>query len=148
MAKGDQSHDVGPGMRARASGVVLFVADLDRSADFYRDLLGFEVIVREGEAMILEDRAEFHLCLRAMSRAEHASASIGVQYCAWTLDSTEALTRAEAWLRAQSSLVSRSVFEGIDVIEGRDPDGIPVVLHVPALDHRWPSSVLPRIYAY
>jgi catechol-2,3-dioxygenase len=144
----NRSDDVEPGMQARPSAVVLLVSDLGRSADFYLDLLGFEVIVRETEALILEGPADFHLFLREVSRADHALASIGIQYCVWTVDSTEALTRADARLKAQSSFVSRWQSEGIDVLEGHDPDGIPVVLFVPAPDHRRPSSVFPRIYRY
>ena len=51
---------------ARLSTVVIFVHDLDRSVDFYTDILGLEVADRSTTAALLSNAAGTQLVLRAM----------------------------------------------------------------------------------
>lgn len=132
----------------RLSSIVVFVTDLDRSVDFYQDLLGGEVVVRETEGLLLEVPGDNHLWLRALNRPPHFSGNIGVQYAVWSLGSKEQLDRAEKRLVARQAFVSRSHYDSGEVVEGTDPDRIPVLMYFPTLGKHHLAEVFSRIYSY
>jgi catechol 2,3-dioxygenase-like lactoylglutathione lyase family enzyme len=135
--------------RSHPTSLVYVVTDLDRSVDFYRALLGFDVVLSEPEAILMENPEGSHLVLRALAQAVKVSAHVGIQFSTWGLDSADELTRAESWLVEHDAFVSRSVHGGIDIVEGRDPDRIPLLLHHPSLDaSSAPDALLRRIYNY
>ena len=73
----------GPERRPRPTlaSAVMFVADLDRSVDFYRELLGLEATTRDDDAALLVSPDGYQLYLRTMGeRALLFSGTIGIQY--------------------------------------------------------------------
>ena len=134
---------------ARVGGVVMFVQDLDRSVDFYTDVLVLEVADRTSTAALLSNADGTSLILRAMGRqASHPLGSVGVQYVVWTATGEGDLARAEGALAARGAHRETRSHEGVRLVEGRDPDGIPVMICYPGPDQR-PLHELPaRIYGW
>jgi catechol 2,3-dioxygenase-like lactoylglutathione lyase family enzyme len=134
---------------ARLGSVVMFVQGLDRSVNFYTDLLGLEVADRSATAALLISDEGSQLILRAMgSNAAHALGSVGVQYVVWAVSSKEDLDRAERVLRERSAYRDTRSTGGLAAVEGRDPDDITVMITHPGPDQA-PLHELPlRIYGW
>jgi catechol 2,3-dioxygenase-like lactoylglutathione lyase family enzyme len=135
---------------ARIGSVVMFVSDLHRSVSFYTDLLALEVADRSTTAALLRSAEGSQLILRSMGgNAARALGSIGVQYVVWTAASEQDLERCEQVLRTRSAHVqTRTTSDRNSAVEGRDPDGVEVVITYPGPD-RAPLHELPvRIYGW
>lgn len=134
---------------ARIGSVVMFVQDLDRSVNFYADVLVLEVADRSATAALLGNAGGANLILRAMGRqAPHPLGSVGVQYVVWAAAGEEDLARAESALTAHGAHRETRSHGGVTLVEGRDPDGIAVMICHPGPDQR-PLRKLPaRIYGW
>ena len=134
---------------ARLGSVVMFVQDLDRSVNFYADLLVLEVTDRSSTAALLNNADGATLILRAMGHhSPHPLGSVGIQYVVWAAAGEEDLDRAERVLLARSAHHETRSRDGVRLVEGRDPDGIPVMICYPGPDQR-PLCELPaRIYGW
>ncbi|WP_079189765.1 VOC family protein [Actinacidiphila paucisporea] len=134
----------------KMASVVVFVRDLDRAVDFYQDLLLMRVAVRATSATLLVGADDTQLYLRVMgSGGEHPLGAIGVQYVIWTADSAEDLQRCERLLKERDAHVaSRESGEGVTVVEGRDPDGLPLVITHPGPHGAARQEIMARIYAW
>ena len=117
----------GPGL----SGAVVVVRDLARSEGFYRELLDLRVGASSDQAVLLTARTGDRLVLRSLSRAPHIWGGIGVLFLVWTAESVDDLDRCETVLRSRDAFVSRSAEEGWEVLEGRDPDNVRVIVVFP-----------------
>ena len=135
--------------RARVGGVVMFVQNLDRSVNFYTDVLLLEVADRSPTAALLSNAGGASLILRAMGHAApHPLGSVGVQYVAWRAAGEEDLARAGRALAAHGGHHETRHHEGVTVVEGRDPDDITVLICYPGPDQQ-PLRKLPaRIYGW
>jgi catechol 2,3-dioxygenase-like lactoylglutathione lyase family enzyme len=134
---------------ARLSSAVIFVHNLDRSVDFYMDVLGLEVADRSTTAALLNNAAGTQLVLRAMGPGvSRALGAVGVQYVVWTAADSEDLERCERTLRGRAAHQETRGSDGVTVVEGRDPDDLRVVITYPGPEviplHRIP----PRIYGW
>jgi catechol 2,3-dioxygenase-like lactoylglutathione lyase family enzyme len=128
----------------RLNHAVLFVADVERSVAFYRDVLGFTPI----EAMAQLPGAAF---LRAAgSTNDHdlglfeigsaaapspaGRTSVGLYHLAWEVDTLAELRRVQAALAAHGALGGASDHGTTKSLYGRDPDGLEfeVVWIIPA----------------
>ena len=136
------------GTGARLSGAVVVVRDLARSEGFYRELLELRVDASSAEAVLLSAPTGDRLALRALGRAQHLSAGIGVQCLVWTAESLDDLARCEEVLRERGTFSSSSVDHGVTVVEGRDPDGIRVIVVSPVAPGSHRTSLPSGIYAY
>lgn len=134
---------------ARVGSVVMFVADLDRSVGFYRELLALEVSDHSPTAALLSGAGGSQLVLRSMgSNAAHALGSVGVQYVVWTAAGEEELRRCERVLKERSAHTETRAHSGAAAVEGRDPDGVVVMIAYPGPD-LVPLRELPvRIYGW
>lgn len=131
----------------RLSTAVMFVHKLDASVHFYREVLRMEVTIREPSAALLVNSGSFQLYLREMGpRSPHLSGAIGVQYVIWTTSSSEDLDRFERILNEHCRRVVRQVIDGVTFIEGRDPDGVPVVITYPGPDQAARHAIMRRVY--
>jgi catechol 2,3-dioxygenase-like lactoylglutathione lyase family enzyme len=131
----------------RLSTAVMFVHKLDASVHFYREVLRMEVTVREPSAALLVNSGSFQLYLREMGpRSPHLSGAIGVQYVIWTASSSEDLDRFEGVLNEHCRRVVKQVIDGVTFIEGRDPDGVPVVITYPGPDQAARHAIMRRVY--
>ncbi len=115
----------------RLSAAVVFVRELARSEDFYRDLLELNTEIASPQAVLLAGPDGDHLVLRVLARAPHLLGGIGVQYLIWTARDAADLQRCENVLKARDVFVSTTQEQGATVVEGHDPDDIPVLLVYP-----------------
>ena len=134
---------------AQLSSAVMFVRDLDVSASFYRDLLLLTEVDRSPTAILLLSGGGAQLILRAMgANVSHTLGGIGMQYVIWTASGPDDLARCEAVLHQRSAYYESRKCEGAEAVEGRDPDGIPVIVIYPGPD-QLPLHELPsRIYGW
>ena len=133
---------------ARLGSVVMFVHDLNRSVEFYAEVLALEVTDRSPTAALLTSPAA-GLILRAMGQtAPHPLGSVGVQYVVWTATGEEDLARCERALAGRGAHRGTRRDGGLTVVEGRDPDDIVLVITYPGPD-QLPLRELPvRIYGW
>ena len=109
-----------------------FVAELDRSVNFYRDLVSCEETIRSGEAALLLAPGGFQLYLiERGEREEHYSAGLGHHLLMWATDTAEGLKYFEETLKEMGRYTETRTSGGITVVEGRDPDGIRVIVAHP-----------------
>ena len=134
---------------ARVGGVVMFVQDLDRSVSFYTDVLMLEVADRSPTAALLTNADGATLILRAMGhQAPRPLGSVGVQYVLWTAAGEDDLARAEGILATRGAHHETRSHEDVRLVEGRDPDGIPVMICYPGPDQRPVHELPARIYGW
>jgi catechol 2,3-dioxygenase-like lactoylglutathione lyase family enzyme len=140
----------GPDMaeHMRLTAAVIFVRDLERSAEFYRQLLELDAEITTGEARLLSAARGDHLVLRARARAPHVSNSLGVQYLIWAARDPEDLDRCEQVLQARDAHVSTWTDQGITIVEGHDPDRIPILVTYPAGPPVEATTLPRRIFTY
>jgi hypothetical protein len=74
--------------------------------------------------------------------------AIGIQYATWIAHDPDDLARCERFLQDRAAHVSTNSFEGRTVIEGRDPDGLPVMVVYPAPDQTTLRQIMTRVYAW
>ena len=133
----------------RLSAAIVFVRNLDRSVSFYRELLDLDVVDRSTTAALLAAAEGSQLVLRQFgNNAAHPLGSIGVQYLTWSTSSMDDLDRRAEILRRNSAYRETRTDDGATMVEGRDPDDVPVMLFYAGdnqpLMHKLPA----RIYAW
>jgi catechol 2,3-dioxygenase-like lactoylglutathione lyase family enzyme len=133
----------------RIDSVVMFVHELDRSVTFYLEVLGLQIADRSSTAALLISASGAQLILRAMgANAPHALGSVGPQYVIWTAAGEDDLSRCEQALKARSAHTETRSSAEVTAVEGRDPDGLVVLVVHPGPDQA-PLHELPvRIYGY
>jgi catechol-2,3-dioxygenase len=132
----------------RLSAAVIFVNELERSAGFYRDVLQLETEVASEGAVVLTTPAGVHLVLRALPMAQRMTGSVGIQYLIWAARDADDLARVEEALKARGAFVSVDAEQGVTVVEGHDPDNLPLLVVYPARPAAGLTSVPERIYGY
>jgi catechol 2,3-dioxygenase-like lactoylglutathione lyase family enzyme len=134
---------------ARLTSVVIFVHDLNRSVDFYEEILGLEVADHSTTAALLNNAAGTQLILRAMGPGvSRALGAVGVQYVVWTAADQEDLERCERALRGRAAHRETRGSDGVTVVEGRDPDDLRVVVTYPGPDQIPLHKIPARVYGW
>jgi catechol 2,3-dioxygenase-like lactoylglutathione lyase family enzyme len=133
----------------RLGSVVIFVQNLDRSVNFYREVLGLDVVDRSPTAALLLSGDGCQLILRAMGTGVvHTLGAVGVQYVIWTAADEKDLDRCERALKEFSAHRETRAGGPARAVEGRDPDDIVVMITYPGPD-QLPLHELPvRIYGW
>jgi len=132
---------------ATVASSVMFVHKLDRSVAFYRDVFTCKVSIHDPDAALLIAPGGFQIYLVSKgSRTPHTQGSIGPQYLMWATDSAEALEHMEGALREHTAPTYRYVSGGVTFIQGRDPDGIRVVIAYPSPEIQPRSLVGSHLY--
>jgi catechol 2,3-dioxygenase-like lactoylglutathione lyase family enzyme len=113
-------------------GVVINVADLTRSVDFYCKVLDFEVVSREGQLAAISapdsERAQV-IVLRDLGVGRLAGAGhAGLRAVMLDVGPADRLERIAADLESRKALVNRRDHGDWTVVVGRDPDGVAVCL--------------------
>jgi catechol 2,3-dioxygenase-like lactoylglutathione lyase family enzyme len=134
---------------ATINSAVTFVQELDRSVSFYLEVLGLKLVSRDPTAALLISPAGSQLILRSIgSNAPHPLGAVGVQYVVWTAGGEDELSQCERVLRKRSAHLETRSGDGVTVVEGRDPDGVVVMVTYPGPDEV-PLRELPaRIYGW
>lgn len=133
----------------RIGSVVMFVTELDRSADFYTDVLALRVADTSPTAALLVSEDGSQLILRAMgSNAGHALGSVGVQYVVWNAADKQELDRSELALKKRSAHRDTRSNGTVVAVEGRDPDEITVLITYPGHGEEADPKLPVRIYGW
>jgi hypothetical protein len=131
------------------ASAVIFVRELDRSVSFYRELLGWDVTVHDSTAALLVSPDGYEMYLRSMGKdAYHTLGNIGVQYIIWTAPHEDDLKRCEQVLRKFSLQVTNQTAGMCTIVEGRDPDDLPVLVTYPGPAQVPGHEILQRIYRW
>jgi catechol-2,3-dioxygenase len=113
-------------------GVVMNVADLNRSIDFYREALGFTVLSQEEQLAAVSAPGSDHpqvIVLRAFGSSPIGGARhIGLRAFILEADSAEQVEQIASELDSRKLLVSRRDHSEWTAVVGRDPDGVAVVV--------------------
>ena len=113
----------------RLNHAVLYVRDLDRAVDFYREAFGLEEIAREGGQMAflrVAGSANHHdLGLMAVgaNAPQPAPGSTGLYHLAWEVPTIDDLAEAATLLAELGALAGQSDHGATKSLYGRDPDG-------------------------
>jgi len=130
--------------------VVLKVRDLDRSAEFYRDVLGLKEVARYQNRMVFFSAGKSHHDLAILSVGPTAAgpdpAGVGLYHVAFKIgDDLEALREAKSRVEAHDvKIVGVSDHRVSQSLYLEDPDGNVVELFVdgdPTIWGREPSAV-------
>lgn len=113
-------------------GVVMNVADLDRSIDFYREVLGFTLLSQEEQLAALRapgsDQVQV-IVLRALGTSPASGARhVGLRGFVLEVESADKLEQIAGDLESRKHLVSRRTHSEWTAVVGRDPDGVAVVV--------------------
>ena len=132
---------------ARITSSVVFVSDLDRSIEFYREVFSCERPLEARGAALLRDRAGFQVYLiERGSRSPHPSGGIGLQYLIWTVDSMSDLKECLVRLGARGRRTDSFTSGGVSFVAGRDPDGIRILIAHPSPEELPRSVVDTHLY--
>ncbi len=113
-------------------GVVMNVSDLDRSIEFYRDVLGFTVQSRKDQLAAVRapgtDRAQI-IVLRAFGSSPLGGGRhIGIRSIVLEVESADQLERIAHALDSRKLLVNRREHPEWTALVGHDPDDVSVVV--------------------
>lgn len=127
---------------ARVASSVQFVSELDRSVTFYRDLFKCVETIRSDDAALLLAPGGFELYLIERGpREEHYSGGLGQHLLMWATDTAEGLAYFERALKDMGRYTETRAKGGVTIVEGRDPDGVRVIVAHPDPAEK-PRSVL------
>ncbi|MEO3869858.1 VOC family protein [Nonomuraea sp. B12E4] len=115
----------------RLNHAVLYVRDVERSVAFYREALGFEVVMGMRGAAFLQapgstndhDLGLFQIGADATA-SPAGRTSVGLYHLAWEVDTLEELERVAAKLAELDALVGSSDHGTTKALYARDPDGL------------------------
>jgi len=131
----------------RVTSSVIFVSDLERSMEFYREVFACQVSIHDPEAALLLAPDGFQIYLIGQgSRAPHLAGGIGPQYLIWAVDDADDLQVLERTLRGHGGRVDTFQSGGVTFVRGRDPDNIRILMAHPGPDKLPRSVVGPHLY--
>ena len=112
--------------------VVVYVADLDRSVEFYADVFGFTLLSRKDQLAVVyvEGTARSQVIVfRSLGPTGHVGGArhVGIRALILEVDTLAEVERIESELRKRAALVARHGAETWTAAFGRDPDRIAVV---------------------
>jgi catechol-2,3-dioxygenase len=116
----------------RLNHAVLYVRDVARSVGFYRDVLGFEVIIEAGAkaAFLRADGSSNDHDLGLFEIGDQAGPSlagrttVGLYHLAWEVDTLQDLESLAGKLAAAGALSGASDHSTTKSLYGHDPDGL------------------------
>ncbi|MEV4567299.1 VOC family protein [Nonomuraea sp. NPDC049419] len=115
----------------RLNHAVLYVRDVEESVAFYREALGFDVVMSMRGAAFLQapgssndhDLGLFQIGADA-APSPAGRTSVGLYHLAWEVDTLEELERVKAKLAELGALVGASDHSTTKALYARDPDGL------------------------
>jgi catechol 2,3-dioxygenase-like lactoylglutathione lyase family enzyme len=112
--------------------VVMNVADLDRSIDFYREVFGFTLLSRSGQIAAIsapESERPQVILLRSLATTGRVTGArhVGIRAFILEVASVDELEQIAHRLESRGAFVARRVGPTWTVVTGIDPDRIAVV---------------------
>src|SRR4051812_43513894 len=115
----------------RLNHAVLFVRDVERSVAFYREALGFKVVMGFQGAAFLQasgssndhDLGLFEVGAQA-GPSGAGRTSVGLYHLAWEVDTLDELERISLKLSEMNALVGASDHSTTKALYAKDPDGL------------------------
>lgn len=115
----------------RLNHAVLYVRDVERSVAFYREALGFEVVMGMPGAAFLQapgstndhDLGLFQIGERA-GQSTAGRSTVGLYHLAWEVDTLDELERIAAKLSELGALAGASDHSTTKALYAHDPDGL------------------------
>jgi catechol 2,3-dioxygenase-like lactoylglutathione lyase family enzyme len=133
----------------RLASLVIFVSNLEASIHFYRELLGIEATIINDTAALLVGVDGNQIYLRSIgTRDSRPLGGLGLQYMLWSAVSEEEFLRCQEALRTLSPHVVTTQHQGFQMVEGRDPDDMPVIVSYPGAERVPRSEIVARIYEW
>ncbi|MFH9826542.1 VOC family protein [Streptomyces bobili] len=111
----------------KISSLIIRVSDLDRSIDFYKYILDLELALRENNLALLASADGSQIYLHAQ-KSQHVTSYIGLHAAAWMAETKDELLSIEARFKQLKSHLRTITDEAFVIVEGRDPDGIVVLV--------------------
>jgi CBS domain-containing protein len=131
----------------RLASVVVFVSDLARSLGFYQPLLKYPITASDADAALLTGPDGSQLYLHQVGDSSpRRNDGVGLQWVAWTAGVPHDLDRCTELLKERGAYERLDTSEGFTRVEGRDPDGLPVIIAYPGPDQAPRHLISPRIY--
>jgi catechol-2,3-dioxygenase len=113
-------------------GVVVNVADLNRSIDFYREVLGFALLSQKDQLAVVRtpgsERTQVMVLRELGSSPARGARHIGLRAFVLEVESAEQLEQIAKDLDSRRLLVSRRDHSDWSAVVGRDPDEVAVVV--------------------
>ncbi|WP_371781584.1 VOC family protein [Streptosporangium subroseum] len=115
----------------RLNHAVLYVRDVERSVAFYREALGFKVVMGFQGAAFLQasgsnndhDLGLFEVGAQA-GPSGAGRTNVGLYHLAWEVDTLDELERISLKLSAMNALVGASDHSTTKALYAKDPDGL------------------------
>lgn len=115
----------------RLNHAVLYVRDVERSVEFYSEVLGFRVVMGFPGAAFLQapgstndhDLGLFQVGDQA-GPSQAGRATVGLYHLAWEVETLADLQRISATLRERGALVGATDHATTKAVYARDPDGL------------------------
>jgi hypothetical protein len=130
---------------ARVTSSVVFVSNVSRSLDYYREVFACTVSIQSPHSALLITPGGYQIYLIAKgTRASHPSGGIGVQSLIWTVATPAELEDlAQVMRRCGYSTYTRATGE-LHFLTSRDPDGIRILVAHPSPEEL-PRSVVDAV---
>jgi lactoylglutathione lyase len=113
-------------------GVLMNVADLNRSIDFYREVLGFSLLSQEGQLAAVSapeaDHPQVVVFREIGSSPVGGARHIGLRAFLLEVDSVDRLEQIASALDSRKHLVTRRDHSDWSAVVGHDPDGVAFVV--------------------
>jgi hypothetical protein len=130
---------------ARITSSVVFVSEVSRSVEYYRDVFACRASIQNPHAALVITPSGFQIYLIAKgARASHPSSGIGVQCLIWTVGTAAELDDLEQVMRDRGSHTYTRTTHGVRFLSSRDPDGIRILVSHPSPEEL-PRSVVDAV---
>lgn len=130
---------------ARITSSVVFVSEVGRSVDYYREVFACTASIQNQFSALLITPAGFQIYLIAKGAlASHPLGGIGVQALIWTVRSAAELDDLEQVMRDRGHYTHSRTTRGVRFLTSRDPDGIRILVAHPSPEEL-PRSVVDAV---
>jgi catechol 2,3-dioxygenase-like lactoylglutathione lyase family enzyme len=134
---------------ATVSSAVIFVHELRRSIEFYREVFGCKAALIDFSAALLLSPDGFQLYLvERGNRTQHALGGVGIQNLIWAVDSAESLDHFEQVLKDRGTRCSTRISGDVEFLTAHDPDGIRIMIAYPGPDIHARSVISSEMYTW
>jgi catechol-2,3-dioxygenase len=128
---------------------VLFVTDVERSAAFYADVLGFDRMPFDGPGVTFlrgsESANDHDLGLFQATGPRAAQGAVGLYHLAWEVGTPGELARTRSRLQAAGALTGAANHAATKALYGSDPDGLEFEVTWLVPDHLLEDEVYPGV---